>query len=101
MKNDQISSEQTYTWTRGSFGDYANLRNVQKMEEEAEGILQDAEKVVEDVHSYEDKKGFEQSDWGWGPSEETKNKQQAAWNYIKENIVDPISSAIKEYQSNK
>ena len=38
VKNDQISSEQTYTWTRGSFGDYANLRNVQKMEEEAEGI---------------------------------------------------------------
>lgn len=71
------------------------------LQEEAEGILQDAEKVVEDVHNYEDKKGFEQSDWGWGPSEETKNKQQAAWNYIKENIVDPISSAIKEYQSNK
>lgn len=38
VKNDQISSEQTYTWTRGSFGDYANLRNVQKMEEEAQAI---------------------------------------------------------------
>lgn len=38
VKNDQESAEQTYKWTRGSFGDYSRLRDVQKMDEAARGL---------------------------------------------------------------
>ena len=38
IQADGESADQYYKWTRGSFGYYDNLRNVQKMAEEAERV---------------------------------------------------------------
>ena len=38
IQADGESADQYYKWTRGSFGYYDNLRNVQKMGEEAERV---------------------------------------------------------------
>lgn len=38
IQTDGENAEQYYKWTRGSFGYYDNLRNVQKMAEEAERV---------------------------------------------------------------
>lgn len=38
IQTDGENADQYYKWTRGSFGEYDNLRNVQKMSEEAERI---------------------------------------------------------------
>ncbi len=42
LLSDGEQEQQWYTWTRGSFGDYNQLRNVQKMHEEAERIESEA-----------------------------------------------------------
>lgn len=42
LLSDGEQQQQWYTWTRGSFGDYSQLRNVQKMHEEAQRIENDA-----------------------------------------------------------